>query len=543
MAFSPPPNSRRSPQLPRRLSWVSQLGQPPVLSTLAAGALILGLRAVGALQGLELGVYDQMMRLRPTPPPDDRILVVGIDEADIQSRQEWPIADSTLAELLTILVAAEPRAIGLDMFRDLPIGDGRAALLEQIQASDRIIPVCKISSPANPGVPPPTDTPETQVGFSDLVVDPGGILRRSLLIAAPPADSEVVGTHLCNDPEAQLFSLGLQLALLYLAEDGITPELTAQQELRLDQTVLPRLQPNLGGYRNVDAQGYQIMLNYRSAKTAVPQVSLTEVLSGEVDPAQIRDRVILIGATTPEAKDEFYTPFSGGLRDSQKMAGVTVHAQSVSQLLSAVLDDRPLLWSWPTWGEALWIVLWGLSGALFAWYIRRPLTYAVVAIMLLGGLYGLCYGLFLQGGWIPLVPPALALGLASGGVVLLDRFNKSDYGQAVYKQMKNLLRLEIEIDKTKVGEQVAEITDTDYFNKLQVQAKELRERRQANLNHPTTDDSAADDPAADQLPTPPADAAPSPDRTPDYFDDLKQKANRLKSPGESESRPPAEPQD
>jgi len=76
-----------------------------------------------------------------------------------------------------------------------------------------------------------------------------------------------------------------------------------------------------------------------------------------------------------------------------------------------------------------------------------------------------------------------------------------------------------------------------------VQAKELRERRQANLNRPTTDDSAADDPAADQLPTPPADAAPSPDRTPDYFDDLKQKANRLKSPNESESRPPAEPQD
>jgi len=537
MAFSPPPNRRsRSPQSPPAVSWVRQLGQPPVLSTLAASVLILGLRAVGALQGLELGVYDQMMRLRPTPPPDDRILVVGIDESDIQSRQEWPIEDNTISELLTILVAAEPRAIGLDMFRDLPIGDGRAALLEQIQGSDRIIPVCKISSPDNPGVPPPTDTPETQVGFSDLVVDPGGILRRSLLIAAPPADSEVVGTHLCNDPEAQLFSLGLQLALRYLAEEGINPELTAQQELRLGQTVLPRLQPNLGGYRNVDAQGYQIMLNYRAPREAVPQVSLTEVLAGEVDPAQIRDRIVLIGATTPEAKDEFYTPFSGGLRDSQKMSGVIVHAQSVSQLLSAVLDDRPLLWSWPTWGEAVWIVLWGLSGALFAWYIRRPLTYAVVALVLLGGLYGLCYALFLQGGWIPLVPPALALGLASGGVVLLDRFNKSDYGQAVYKQMKSLLRLEIEIDKTKVGEQVAEITDTDYFSKLQAQAKELRERRQNQATRPATEDATST-----PSPTSPADSAPSSDSTPDYFEDLKQKADRLKP--QDESRPPSDRQE
>lgn len=532
MAFLPSPHGQSQSSPPRRPRWGGrQVGQTPLLSALAASALVLGMRAVGALQGLELGLYDQMMRLRPSLPPDDRILVVGIDEADIQARQEWPIADGTIAELLSVLVAAEPQAIGLDLFRDLPLGEGREALLTEIQNSDRIIPVCKISSPNNPGVPPPTDLPETQVGFSDLVVDPGGILRRSLLIAAPPPDAEAVGTHLCNDPEAQLFSLGLQLALRYLAAAGISPELTAQQELRLDQTVLPRLQPNMGGYRGVDAQGYQLMLNYRAARTAVPQVSLSEVLSGAVEPAQIRDRIVLIGATTPEAKDEFYTPFSGGLQDSQKMPGVIVHAQSVSQILSAVLDDRPLVWSWSTGGEALWVMLWGLGGAVFAWYIRRPLTYSVVALMLLASLYGICYALFLQGGWIPLVPAALALGFASGGVVLLDRFNKSDYGQAVYKQMKSLLRLEIEIDKSKVGEQVAEITDTDYFNKLQAQAKALRERRQENTAHPPSEPGPAAHPSSPA----PTDSAPAAASAPDYFDELKQKADRLKAQNESSS--------
>ncbi len=529
MAFSPSPkDSQRSPQLQRVFAWTSQLGQPPVLSTLAASALVLGLRAVGALQGLELGVYDQMMRLRPTPAPDDRILVVGIGESDIQSRQEWPIEDATMVELLSVLTEAEPQAIGLDLFRDLPIGEGQSELLEQIQSHNNIFPVCKISSPDNPGVPPPPDTPELQVSFSDLVVDPGGILRRSLLIAAPPADSETVGTHICNDPEAQLFSLGLQLAMSYLAAEGIDLELTAQQELRFGDVVLQRLQPSLGGYRNVDAQGYQIMLNYRAAKTVAPQVSLTEVLSGNVEPSQIRDRIVLIGATTPEAKDEFYTPFSGGLDDSQKMSGVVVHAQSVSQLLSAVLDGRPLLWSWPTWSEALWIVLWGLGGALFAWHIRRPLTYGLVAIALLGGLYGICYVFLLQGGWIPLVPAALALGFASGGVVLIDRFNKSDYGQAVYKQMKSLLRIDIEIDHAKVGEQVAEITETDYFSKLQVQAKELRERREQQASGSSTPDK----------PIPPSgveaqgESAQPIASTDDYLQNLKAKAERFKSNSE-----------
>jgi adenylate cyclase len=533
MAFSPPPkNVQRSSRWQQLLAQTSKVGQPPVLSTLVASALVLGLRAVGALQGLELGLYDQMMRLRPTPLPDDRILVVGIDETDIQSRQEWPIEDDTVAELLSVLLEAEPRAIGLDMFRDLPIGEGQTVLLEQLQNNPTIFPVCKISSPDNPGVPPPPGTPAAQVSFSDLVVDPGGILRRSLLVAAPPADSDTVGTHLCNDPEAQLFSLGLQLARQYLAAEGIELEVNAQQELQFGDVVLSRLSPNLGGYNNVDAQGYQILLNYQAASMAVPQVSLTDVLSGDVGAAQIRDRIVLVGATTPEAKDEFYTPFSGGLRDSQKMAGVVVHAQSVSQILRAVLDDRPLLWSWPTWGEAIWIVLWGLGGGLFAWYIRRPVTYGAVAIALLGGLYGICFVILLQGGWIPIVPAALALGFASGGVVLLDRFNKSDYGQAVYKQMKVLLRLDIEIDHSKVGEQVAEITDTEYFNTLQAQAKELRARRQAKKTSlppgappavPVTSNKNADD----SQPTASTD---------DYLQNLKQKAERFKSTSELKSK-------
>ncbi|MGD1860666.1 MAG: CHASE2 domain-containing protein [Leptolyngbyaceae cyanobacterium] len=538
MAFSPKPSgpSPRWSQPQRLPAWLNRLGQPPLLATIVASAAVLGIRALGALQGLELGAYDQMMRQRSPLPPDDRILVVGIDEVDVQSRQEWPITDNTVAELLATLTAAEPRAIGLDIFRDVPIGEGREALLSQLQNNERVLSVCKLSSPNSPGVPPPPETTLFQVGFSDLVVDSGGILRRNLLITQPPADALETGTHLCNTPDGNFLSLGLQLALRYLAVEGIEPEFTAQQELRLDDTVLSRLQANTGGYHNADVSGYQILLNYRAARAAVPQVSLTDVLSGNVDEAEIRDRLVLIGVTSPEAKDEFYTPFSGGLRDSQKMPGVMVHAQASSQILSAVLDDRTLLWIWPAWAEAGWIILWSFGGGIFAWYVRRPVTYAVVAAILLAALYGVSYALFLQGGWIPLIPAALGAALSAGGVVLLDRFNKSDYGQAVYKQMKSLLRLEIEIDQTKVGEQVAEITDTDYFSKLQAQAKELRERRQ----NTASSSIQSDRPGANQSAA--SGSPPSPDEPPptatasdaDYFADLQQQAQRFKTKQDAE---------
>ncbi|MBE7381637.1 MAG: CHASE2 domain-containing protein [Leptolyngbya sp. SIO1E4] len=521
MANTPPHKAPKlMPWAQKCLNWVGRLGHPIVLSTITTSAVVFGIRAIGGLQGLELGVYDQMMRLRPALDPDERILVVGISEADVQSRREWPIQDSTLSEVLEVVLAGNPRAVGLDIFRDVPIGEGHEALLKQIQTNDQVVPVCKISSPDTPGVPPPSGTPETQVGFSDLVVDSGGILRRSLLLALPPEESGAVVDHLCSDPNAQLFSFSLQLALRYLAGEGINPELTPNQEIKLQETVLRRLDPHVGGYHNVEASGYQLLLNFRSARDAVPQVSLSEVLSGQVTPDQIRDRIVLIGATTPQAKDTFYTPYSGGLRDSQKMPGVIVHAQAVSQILSAVLEGRSLIWSWSSFSEGLWLIAWGLGGALFAWYVRRPICFALGAGVLLGGLYGASYLLFLQGGWVPIVPPALVLTLAAGGVVLLDRFNKSDYGKAVYKQMKSLLRLDIEIDTTRLGQQVAEITETEYFNSLQQQARQLRQQRESQSSQ------------GKRVPKKelPRSTTPDPsENMDDYFDNLKREARRLKA--------------
>ena len=530
MAHQPSSNAKQlAPWAQKCLGLIGRLGHPVILSTIATSCIVLGARAVGSLQGLELGTYDQMMRLRPALEPDDRILVVGIDETDIQVRREWPIEDKTLAELLQILMAAEPRAIGLDFFRDVPIGEGQASLLSLIQTSDLIFPVCRISGPDTPGVPPPPGTPDFQVGFADLVVDPGGILRRMVLLTLPPEEPSSTDLHLCSDPTVQLPSLSFQLALRYLAEEGINPEITPDQEFKLQDTVLERIGPEIGGYRNVDAGGYQLLLNFRAAEAAVPQVSLSEVLSGQVSPEQIRDRIVLIGATTPEANDDFYTPYSGGLRDSQKMPGVIVHAQAVSQIFGAVLDDRPLLWSWSSVGEGVWIIAWGLGGALFAWYARRPVTFTSGAAVLLGGLYGGCYFLLLQGGWIPLIPAALALALAAGSVVLLDRFNKSDYGQAVYKQMKSLLRLEIEIDQTSVGKQVTEITETEYFASLQQQAQQLRNRGKQQSA------SGSSRVPKKKVQSPKSETVADLD---DYFDNLKQEARRLKETNSSQEDTP-----
>ena len=42
--------------------------------------------------------------------------------------------------------------------------------------------------------------------------------------------------------------------------------------------------------------------------------SLTALLSGQVDPALIKDKIVLIGVNSESVKDFFYTPHSRGLQ-------------------------------------------------------------------------------------------------------------------------------------------------------------------------------------------------------------------------------------
>lgn len=467
------------PWLDRVKSIFLDMGRPVLFTSLTLTTLLVGLRHLGSFQGMELSAYDHLTRMQPDAGEDDRLLVIGITEADVQQRQEWPISDRTLAELLTRVEQQQPNAIGLDVMRDIPIGEGREELLQVLQQSDRIVTVCKVSADDDPGIPPPPGVTSSQVGFADLVVDPGGILRRSLLLVTPPPVTPLPGqsSHFCSDPQNTLVALSLQLVLRYLAEQDIEAELTPAGILQLGSTQLPPVKSSTGGYEGADAAGYQIMLNYRSPDRVAPQVSLTDVLEGRVDPALIRDRIVLIGYVTPQAKDDFYTPYSARADDDQKMPGVVVHAQVVSQLLGAVLEGQPILWAWNDTAEMIWIFGWSFVGGVLAWYARHPLKFAGTMIVGVGTLYGICFLTFLNNGWIPLMPPTIAFVITASGVVLIDRFNKSTYGQTVYRQVKTFLKLNIEIDQDKLEKQVSEITETDYFQDLQLRAKNLREQR------------------------------------------------------------------
>ena len=274
--------------------------------------------------------------------------------------------------------------------------------------------MCKVSDPEShdPGVRPPLEIPPERLGFSDFSTDPDSVLRRQLLALNPGPASP------CTTP----YALSTQLAFRYLDAKGISPKFTSEKNLQLGKAVFKRLEAHTGGYQQLDARGHQVLLNYRSSQDIAPQVTLKQVLTGQLTPSYVKDRIVLIGVTAPSNGDYWSTPYSAGKATDQQMSGVFVQAQTVSQILSTVLDGRSLLWVWPVWGEAVWVWGWSLVGGAIAWRCRSPLHLGLAVGIAQGTLCGFCFGLLIaQSCWIPLVPAAIALIATGSSVVIYTR--------------------------------------------------------------------------------------------------------------------------
>jgi len=369
-----------------RSAWHQPLKAVAVASLLTA-ATICGIRTLGWLQPLELKAYDAMLRLRPDEPPDSRLLIVETTDADVDE------IEASLSPLIEQLERQGAIAIGLSGFS----AARHPALKQLLNRSGRLLIAC---SPEPPGE-----------NFSDRRLDADPVLRRHWLTASSPSD--------CDSP----YAFSTQLALRYLAQQGSSLE-------------PPKLKSLNGGtwqlgpakIRPIATElGKLLLLNYRSYRSIAaiaPRISLSDALETDLSTEQIRDRIILIGPTA--GSPQIATPYGTALPE------IIVQAQAISQLLSAALDRRVLLWMPPKLGQWLWIAVGSVAGAAIAQALHRHRwRFLLVGLGLALLLHsGLCFlALVNVGCWLPLVAGSLAIaiaGLARKSLAVTSRLSRAN---------------------------------------------------------------------------------------------------------------------
>ena len=380
----------------------------------SVAVLVIVLRCFGLLQSFEWAAFDQYLRLRPAEPQDERIVIVGINEADLQDIRQPIISDGIYAQLLEKLKAKKPRAIGLDIYRDLPVEPGHQDLLRVFKSTPNLVGIQKVVGDSRREAipPPPALKAQGQVGANDLILDADNKVRRGLLYVQS-ANGE------------QVFSLGLYMALLYLNQQKIVPQVEpGSKNWRLGKTSFLPFEANDGGYVQADDRGFQLLLNYRGGSRHFSTVSLTDVMKDRLPANWGRDRIILIGGVGESFPDLHFTPYSSGLLSlPERIAGVEIHAELASQIISSALEGRTLIKSWSEPWDWFWIVLWSSIGSFLSWQNRYTngvarFSFNRINTAVIAGfcLVGSTYGAFLAGWWIPVIPPIL--GLMSSAIAI-----------------------------------------------------------------------------------------------------------------------------
>lgn len=375
-----------------------------LISSLLITGFITGLKQTGIFESLELRVFDYPIAKQSDASPDPRIAIVGITEEDCQI-YVCPLSDAVLAQTLAILQTHQPRVIGLDIYRNIPRQPGEAAIARELSRPNLVAIYYVGNDPINFQVPPPPEVAAERLGFNDVATDLDGVIRRSLVFV--------------STPDRDYYSFGLRIVQIYMGLDD-TAITDTPEGLHLGGAWLPRLQPQDGGYQQVDSAGQQVILRYRSRKAPAAIFSVDDVLQGRYDPELFHDKAVLVGTTANSVKDLFLTPYSTDSSQNFLMPGVVLHAQMVSQLLDVVAGRPALYRSLPPWSEILWLWGWCLIASALVWRLRHLAMLFVVSgttLVLLVGASGLALTHLI---WLPIAEPAIGF-LATSGVALAHK--------------------------------------------------------------------------------------------------------------------------
>ena len=432
---------------------------------LALLGVVLGLYLVGnpLLDIIELKTYDIRLAMRPAPPGDPAVAIVAIDEKSLAAHGRWPWSRATMARLVERLDAAGARVIAFDVF--FSEAENRTAL-DQIERLEREQGVSGAASPyarvkralaadssfgqaiaqsgkvVLPMVFLMSEEEARHLSKADAARGLAATQGQAIKLIRDRGDGRLdfpmprIAGLLTNLPELSTAARAsghinslpdardgrVRWAPLVLRYQGLFfPSADVQAvRLYLRDPVFALHTTRYGisglqfGERLVPTDEYgRALINYRGPPRSFPTWSVTDLLAGRIDTAQLRDKIVLVGATAQGLGDYRTTPVGA------VFPGVEIRANTMQNLIDGDFIQRP---GWMfVFDVALMLVLGGLLVALLP---RLGVRLGALVTLALAGAYLLLaiVEFRTQLIWINVVYPALLLVLLYVSSTLVHYF-------------------------------------------------------------------------------------------------------------------------
>jgi len=246
---------------------------------------------------LDFAAYDLALRQSERPAPAGT-LIVAIDDASLAQAGAWPWPREVQAALVARIAAARPRALGLDILLSEPRGETgdaalAAALADAASGGTRLVLPAAFRVPGPDGTAFALDAPLPRftasgaaIGHVNLSPDPDGVIRR-----------------------------------FYRAYGGGGRSWPALPAAMLGQPA-----PATSGAALVGTG--PLLIGYAGPPGSFPTVPAAALLRGEVPPALLAGKDVLVGVTASGLGDYHAAPTGGGTL----MAGVEIQANALATL-------------------------------------------------------------------------------------------------------------------------------------------------------------------------------------------------------------------
>ena len=296
--------SKRSKRQSRRLAHIGIVIAVGCLFTLLA-ILVQPFTSIGSWLSDQLFVPE---------PPSPNIVIVGIDDASLETYGRWSEWQRSLhAQAINNLSQAGARVIGLDiLFADTSSDD--LVLAQAIErAGNVVLPVVGVE-------PLPSARSEVtfrhfllptaplgqaclSLGHANVVPDGDGVVRRLPLLV--------------KDSSGQTYP-AFTLAVLH----ALFPKPLPQEYLLQDGKV-HLLECDIP----VDASS-RLRINFTDVAESYAALSYGDVIAGSFDPLVVEHKIVLVGMIATGELDTWLTPVS-----ASKLSGVWIHANAMDTIL------------------------------------------------------------------------------------------------------------------------------------------------------------------------------------------------------------------
>lgn len=304
----------------------------PKVSGVYGAAIALFILTLLGLFSLTEGYWSKaLLMLSSWTRPPSSLVLVPISTETLKEHGQWPLPRTTYVPALERLRKAGAGVVAMDIeFSQSRQGD--ADLASALSSLPAVLPVWlewkegeKARSPGKVSlgdVPQQAVYPSSllfksvngNVGFSNISTGFLGV-RRSLLIAKGPEGTP--GVHGRGFDFIPSFALRVVMTAKKIAESEI--------DLKPGRPWLRGKILQVGGGKVPLDENGMGWISYGSRE--FPVIPFEDLLKGEFDENEVRDKIVLIGVTAPSGQDIKLTPVGA-------MAGMEVQAHLIESLLS-----------------------------------------------------------------------------------------------------------------------------------------------------------------------------------------------------------------